>query len=707
MAVDEHAEEPSSLSVRLGDLWAVIQIQWMAVAVTVGVCITAALLYSAVARREYRSYSTIQLSTVAGRELDVEGVVDMENATRGNRTIFVTTQLEIMRSRPMREEIVRQYNAAGYDDLTPQNGGVDRLAGMFAAIPRPATELIDLAVTHSDPEKAAVLANLIAATYIRKNLEARVESEKVSIGWLTEQIDSYRKKIQNAADNLRAYKLEHGLADIEEDTSTIEARLAALNVSTGAVGSERVQLESTVRAHDELWKKGRWRELADDLVSPVISSLAQELTQRRVELEALAAERYGPNHPQHQQLTGRIIAAESKLQAEVKRAVDSERAALEVVKAREASLQKEIGTENTLLMDRQQLRTEYDVLAGELALAKQYYADMNEKLLETTLAAETQRNNVRKVDDARPNPNPVSPQTSLNALAGLMVGLMAGIALAFLREQVDDTIATPVDVSMYLRVPYLGMIPKIAGVTDEAELALYTFHHPTSSASEGIRAIRTMLELNPPEGGLKRLLVTSAVSSEGKTSTVVRFGVAFANLGKRVVMIDGDLRRPRIHKIFQIDKDPGLTALLEGAPIEEIVRGTGVPNLFFIPAGATIGHTTEPLASRALERLLDELDKRFDLVLIDTPPSALLSDAAILSKQVDGVVMLVRESTASRVLVRDAIRSLNAVGANVLGVVINAVDASRRRSGKYYYYSQSYKYNRYYTDTGPDDQAAK
>lgn len=706
MAVDETTEEPSSLSVRLGDLWAVIQIQWMVVAVTVATCITLALLYSAVAKREYRSYATIQLSTVAGRELDVEGVVDMDVANRGNRTIFVTTQLEIMRSRPMREEIIRQYNAAGYDDLTPQNGGVDRLAGMFAAIPRPATELIDLSVTHSDPEKAAVLANLISATYIKKNLEARVETQKGSIGWLTGQIELYRKKIQDAADRLAAYKQQHGLADIEEDTSTIEARLAALNVSAGAVGSERVQLESTVRAHDELLRKRRWRELADDLNTPVISSLAQDHAQQTVALGALS-ERYGPNMPQHQIAQTRLQEAEKKLNAEVTRAVDSERAALEVVVAREKSLQTEIDHENDLLMKRQQLRTEYDVLSGELALAKQYYADMNEKLLETTLAAETQRNNVRKVDDARPNPNAVSPQTTLNALAGLMIGLVAGIALAFLREQVDDTIATPVDVSMYLRVPYLGMIPKIAGVTDEAELALYTFHHPTSSASEGIRAIRTMLELNPPEGGLKRLLVTSAVSSEGKTSTVVRFGVAFANLGKRVVMIDGDLRRPRIHKIFQIDKDPGLTALLEGSPIEEVVRGTGVPNLFFIPAGATIGHTTEPLASRALERLLDELDKRFDLVIIDTPPSALLSDAAILSKQVDGVVMLVRESTASRILVRDAIRSLNAVGANVLGVVINAVDASRRRSSKYYYYSQSYKYNRYYTDTPSDDQAAK
>jgi polysaccharide biosynthesis transport protein len=253
------------------------------------------------------------------------------------------------------------------------------------------------------------------------------------------------------------------------------------------------------------------------------------------------------------------------------------------------------------------------------------------------------------------------------------------------------------------------MIPRLPELKDEAQLALYTFENPNSAAAEAMRAIRTMLELNPPPNGLRRLLVTSAMQSEGKTSTVVRLGVAFANLGKRVVMIDGDLRRPRLHKIFNIERDPGLSSLLGGEAIDDVVNATGVPNLFFVSAGTAHDHSTEPLASMAMTRLLDELDRQYDLVLIDSPPAALLSDAAILSKRVDGVVMLVREGIVSRFLVRDALRSLNKVGANVLGVVMNAVDLNRRGASYYRYYSYGYgqRYSRYYSDSEPNKTAAK
>lgn len=708
MSQEESNEEPSSLSIRIADLWAMAQMQWHIVALTAGVFVTLALLYTLFATREYRSTAVLHLSTVAGREMDVEGALDLDTLNRANRQMFVLTQLEILRSRPMREEIIRQYNDAGFDDLTPDNGGIERLSGLLTATPRAGSELLDLSVTYTDPERAAALANVAAKVFVQKNLEARISAEAGGVPWLTEQIATQKGAVDAAAGAFMAYKAEHQLADIGEDTSTIQAQLSALNLAHGDVAKERVVIESSLRAHEALWAKGQWSELAFDLPTPAIQTLQNELATKRVAYSSLS-ERYGPNMPESAFARAAVDSAEVKLQAEVRRSLDAERAKLEVLRMREASLVDAIGKKNLELLSRQSLRTEYDMLSGELERSKKAFDDLNRKLLETTLAAQTQRNNMRIVDQARPNRNPVAPDPLFNAFAGLVIGLVAGVSLAVLREQVDDSITSPLDVTTWLRVPYLGMIPKISSVTDETELALYTFQHPTSSAAEAIRAIRTLIELLPKQGQIKRLMVTSALSSEGKTSTIVRLGVAFANLGRRVVMVDGDLRRPRIHKIFQIDREPGLTSLLEGGDIDEVVQPTGVPNLFFIPAGAPADHSAEPLAAGNLDRLLEDLDQRYDLVLIDTPPAALLSDAAILSKRVDGVVMLVREATASRQVVRDALRSLNKVGANILGVVINAVDPQRRRGGKYYsyYYGYNYRYNRYYSDATPENPAAK
>jgi capsular exopolysaccharide synthesis family protein len=262
-------------------------------------------------------------------------------------------------------------------------------------------------------------------------------------------------------------------------------------------------------------------------------------------------------------------------------------------------------------------------------------------------------------------------------------------------------------------VAFLGIIPKIPDETDETALALQSHRNPRSTVAEALRGIRTVLELDPTGAAPRRLLITSAVSAEGKTSTIVRLGVAFANLDKKVVMIDADLRRPRLHKIFGVDKDHGLSSLLAGARIDDVVRHTEVPNLDFVPSGLGGERPNELLASPATEKLLAQLQERYDLILIDSPPTVLVSDARILSRLVDGVVVLVREQTTSRMLVREAILGLEQVQARVLGVIVNAVDLSKRRTSYKYYsgygygYGYGYRYDRYYTDPAAEDEQNK
>jgi capsular exopolysaccharide synthesis family protein len=708
LSTEEPLEEPSSLYLRLADLWAMAQLQWPLIAACALLAILASLAYSAIATPEYQAKALLHLSAVAGREMEVREVIDLDSINRQNRQIFLGTQLQVLRSRPVREEVVRRYQDQGNTDLTMENGGPERLAAMMNAQARPASELLDLAVTYTDPDNAAILANLLAVVYMERNLHDRVESEEGARAWLLEQIAATEKRVDEAAAQLMAYKQEHGLADIAEESTTNQAQLTSLNQAQGEVRKEKVLLESTVHGHEQLVNTKKWRELAWEMNTPAINELESMVAQQEIAYSEQAA-RYGPNNPKNADAKAPFDAALTRLQSEIERTLAGERARLGVMTLRENALDVEIARVNQLLLERQELRTGHDTLLGEYERQRKYYDDLNTQLQETQLAAQTQRNNVTIVDPARPNPSPVSPQKGYNALIGAAIGALIGIGLAFLRQQIDETLRSPIEVQKYLHVPYLGMIPRLPELRDEAQLALYTFENPNSAAAESMRAIRTMLELNPPPTGLRRLLVTSAMQSEGKTSTVVRLGVAFANLGKRVVMIDGDLRRPRLHKIFNIERDPGLSELLAGQPVADVVNATGVQNLFFISAGARHDHTSEPLASTAMNRLLEQLDSQYDLVLIDSPPAALLSDAAILSKRVDGVVMLVREGVVSRFLVRDALRSLNKVGANVIGVVMNAVDLNRRGASYYRYYSYGYgqRYSRYYSDSEPNKTVAK
>ena len=394
------------------------------------------------------------------------------------------------------------------------------------------------------------------------------------------------------------------------------------------------------------------------------------------------------------------------VQGELRKAVDNtlatEKAQLEILKNKEASLADATDGAKSRLLDRQKLHGEYERLRLSLERSKTFYATLSQRDGELELTSRTQLNNVHVIDEARPDARAISPNIPRNLAMALALGLVLGAVLGFVIEYADNTISSPEHVSTYLRVPFLGIVPRLMATDDDRDRAMYTFANPRSPASEAVRAIRTIIEFNPRVQQLKRLVVTSSVPSEGKTNTIVSLAVSFAGLGRKVLIIDADMRRPRMHHIFEVPKEFGLSSVLKGASLESATLPTGVPGLDMLPAGPRTEGPNELLASQAMADLLTELDRRYDLVLIDTPPSGMLSDAAILSKLVDGVVFVVREQTVSRRMVRDVVYRLQQVGAPMLGVVVNDVDLSRRATKYKYYYDYDYRYE---ADHKPDAAA--
>lgn len=710
--MEEPVQEASSSGFQLRDLVAIVQMQWRVVVICTAAAVLLALLHGLLATRQYRSTVVIHLSPMAGQELKVDRVIDMDQYNRWNRQMFVQTQLEVIRSRMLLEVVLERYAGLGYTDLAVDPAGVRALQEMLDVTPRQGTELLDLAITCPDPEKAAALANLIAEVYREQNLEGQRDAAREAKVWLEDQIRIYRDRIDSSTQEVVGFQGENDLADVEEQLTSLSARMDALNQAHATLNTERVLLETTVRAHERLLKAGAYEELAKDMDTTLVASLTADYASAVTE-HTRAAARYGEKMPERKAAEARLARIESELRAEVERTLSAERSKLVLVKGKEESLAEEIARGKQALLEVQSKREQYGKLKIDLERAKDFYVRLTQRNDELDLQSQTQLNNVRIVDPARPNRRPVEPNVPLNLAIALFGGFLGGLGIGLAREYVDDTISSPLEVQTFLRSTFLGMIPKIAEVTDETELALYTHRNPRSTVAEALRGIRTVLELDPTGAPPRRLLVTSAVSAEGKTSTIVRLGVAFANLNKRVLMIDGDLRRPRLHKIFGIEKDRGLTSVLAGEAIEDVVHHSEVPNLDFLASGRGGERPNELLASPALPALLAELERRYDLVLIDSPPTVILSDARILSRYVDGVVVVVRENTTSRMLVREAIHGLEQVRARVLGVIVNAVDLNRRRTSyKYHYgygygYGYGYRYDRYYLENPDEDDQAK
>jgi capsular exopolysaccharide synthesis family protein len=688
----EHTDRPT-LDLRVLDLLAMLRLQHRVVIGALVICCVIGGGLHVLATPKYTATASVHLTAVTGQELKVDKVVDMDVYNRVDRKFFTETQILFMESRSLREAVIRKYQEVyGYDDLPLDDGGPGRLASMMSVKARRNSEVIDVRVVHPDPERAAVLANLVVETYMDGNLSSVRERARDATAWLDGQITRYEDEIVKASAKLFAYQIDNDLGDAEQDVTALAAKLDALNRGYGETYAESVQLAATVRTYETLFGRGDYQALAKIARTSLIVSLTDEWGEL-VTGHAAAVSRYGEQHPERQRLSAELEAIRSELEAEVSRFLQGERARLRVMEAREADLFQEVGSVKGEFLTWQEVHEDYERLKVALERAKSFYRQLMERKDELSLSSETQLSNVRVVDAARAPGTPTSPSLRRTLLVSVGGGLALGALLGIGRELFDDTFSTPGDVETWLRVPVLGTIPHVAAEGDTAQ-AMYTLEHSGSAAAEAVRGIRTVLDMSPQSSGFRRLLVSSATASEGKTTTAVRLAIAFATLGRRVVLVDADLRRPQLHRIFSQERANGLTDVLDGAEAGSVIEASGVTGLDLITAGTGGRRGVERLNSTEMTTLLETLDTLYDVVVIDTPPAGVVSDAAVLCRQVDGVVFVVRGHEPSRVAVRSALEGLEQVGASVFGVVLNAIERERTRAAGYHY-AYAYRYSPY------------
>ncbi|RYG62894.1 polysaccharide biosynthesis tyrosine autokinase, partial [bacterium] len=322
--------------------------------------------------------------------------------------------------------------------------------------------------------------------------------------------------------------------------------------------------------------------------------------------------------------------------------------------------------------------------------SEKVYGLLRQRTQEADFARQSTPNvtNVRLVDAATEPRVPIRPRVATTVAMGVVLGLLAGMAVAWLRSQLDNTLKTPQDVERELNVTFLGLLPQVDSdakgksrrnrrnvASRKLPQELAAHEDAKSGIAEAARSLRTNIMFRDPDNPYRKLLVTSAAPGEGKTTVALSLAVALAQGGLRVCVVDCDLRRPRLHRIFGRLGDMGVTNVLLGeTTIDEVAKPTIVDNLWSIPSGPTPPNAADVLHSERFKRFIDELATRFDRVILDSPPIVAVTDAAIVAKATDGVVFVSRAHKSSRHLSKQGLRLLRDVDATIIGVVLNAVD---------------------------------
>lgn len=427
------------------------------------------------------------------------------------------------------------------------------------------------------------------------------------------------------------------------------------------------------------------------LQNELIATLKQNYAQLRSEYARLS-QTYKPKYPRMQELQKQIDDVRRNLNQEIGNLVASLKVNYDQLSNREQLLEQAVDQQKAQLLSLQDRAIQYNILKREWETNRQLYSGLLERMKEVGVAAGMERDNAAVIDKAMVPLAPFEPSLSRNVAIAGVLGLMGGIGLAFLLAFLDNTVRTPEEIERLVHLPSLGLVPRVdpKSLSQGMVLELLAEQQRDKDLSEAFRSIRTSLMFATPGGAPKVLMITSASQSEGKSTSVVNLGIVLAQTGASVLLVDADLRVPRLHKIFSVPRGPGVTEYLVRGELDEFYP-TGIDNLALLTAGTPPPNPAELLSATAMDRLLEELSRRFDYVIVDSAPVLGLADTVVLSTKVQGVLLVSAAGQVGKGALREAVKRMKAVRAPLVGSMLNLIEPN---SSEYGYY------NRYYYNYG-------
>lgn len=659
---------------------------WILLAALIGLLV--ALAYSLAQTPMYRASATIELNppTVPILSNGSDGGEGMVVPTTDYQ--FQETQIGILRSRALAERVVQDLDlvskAAAEQAQSEQDVSVGSLAssvaGGLTVRPSPDSRLVELSYEAADPREAALLANGFATSFVQLTLDRKYEATTTARKFLEERIKTVRAEINDAERELVAYAKANGIVMLPgaegEDgagTSTLTGEsLGALNAALAAAQQKRITAEQRFRQSGALTEG-----------SANAAALRQERAQREAEYREKSTYMQD-SFPEMARLKSRIAELDRQIGNENARAAGSLGAEYRAALAEEQALGARVAQLSGNALSEREDAIQYNILKRELDTGRSLYDALLQRYNEVGVVEGIGTAQAALVDRAELPQAPYSPTTTRNAVLGALLGLFLGSALAVLYDRVTNTIKTKDDVREKLRIPALGAIP----VADKDSAFLDQTRDQTSRLYDAYASLRASLQLSSRTGFPKVLLVTSSRPEEGKSSTSYSLGVQLADSGRKVLLIDADMRKPS----FFVSEEAtcGLSSLLtSNIGFEHCIFGTTSKNLFLMPSGPIPPNPANIILPSRLNQVLDKLRESFDAIIIDAPPTVGFADAALLGTCCDGVLFTVESGKTRTQLALSALQLLHMADVNVLGAVLT------KASGKTIDYSYSYNY--YYT----------
>ncbi|MBI5190992.1 MAG: polysaccharide biosynthesis tyrosine autokinase [Nitrospirae bacterium] len=661
----------------------------------------------------YRATAQVFIDPGVNAQLSFQqGPVPYENSA------YIQTQLGILRSESIARKVISNLQLEKeFSGKRPSPFSIRGIKGFLGMEPRPKSEdelisemtrkflkrldvevvkdsnLISVSYESDDPQRAAEIVNATVQTYIERNLEMKVAPAREAMSWLDAELGNLKGKMTESTGSLQEFKREKGLIVTGESQTNISLQ-ALTDLNSKVLTAEAARYEAEVKYQQVAKYAGdpdRLMSLPSVMSNQVIQGLRAQLAGLNKDI-AEQSKKFGEKHPQMIKMKGEAATLNKQVQQEVDLVVNSLKNEYDSALRNEHSLKAALGRQKGEAMSYERRATEYELMKQDVEGSRNIYDTVLKKFQESNLMGNMSMTNVQFLDKAVVPANPYKPKKAVNIAFGLVLGAFSGIFFAFMIEFVDNTFKSPEEVETYLGLPFLGVVPTSDVLQDKKrENQLVAVANPKSPLAESFRSIRSSILLATGDTTPKVIQICSALHSEGKSTTSSNLAAIMALAGEKVVLIDGDMRKPRLHRVMKTSNGTGLSSLLtRQTDLDSVIKPTGVANLDFISSGPVSPNPGELLGSKTMVETVAALRDRYDRVIIDCPPYLGIADSSLLTPITDGLILVVRSGKTARDMVQKAVKSMIAINAKTLGVVLN--DLSTRSAGYYYYYNYNYKY---------------
>lgn len=660
--------------------------KWMIAAITL-LGVMAAFVLTLRVEPLYKATTTIEIQReevqiIEGFGVEPAVVADSE---------YMATQYQLLQSRTLAERVAEELNLPNDPRYSSPDAPRDirllqaasKIVGNLQIAPEGRSRIVKVQYVSPYPTETARISNALVEVFIQSNLERKFNTTVYAREFLDEQLATAKKLLEDSERQMVAYAESQGILDIEtssDRSASLDGNsILSLNNELSEAESRRIEAEQVYRSAIDSPSSRELLE-SDDL---------RRLRQRRSDLLADYQELLGkfkPDYPDMQKLQTRIDALDEEIGVETTAILSALRADFEAAVAREDSLRERVAELRTNLQVDRNRRIQYRILQREVDTNRSQYEALLQRSKEISIASGIGSSKISIVDEALVPGKPFEPNLRRTLLQAFVLSLGFGIALAFLIHQIDDTIKTPDDIRRKLGLPSIGVVPKVSKKTDLVGDALAD---PKSAISEALATAQTALEFATDEGAPRSLLVTSTRPGEGKTSTTIALATIFARAGKSVLIIDGDMRKPSF--LVDSNKSVGLSGLLTGhQSLYENVIQASIPGLSVLPAGVIPPNPAQLLSGARITEIVEDAERLFDVVLIDSPPILSFADSPRLGSVVDAAIVVIQSGLIRTPSALRTMSHLYDSRTNIVGAVLTKFDAKRA----------GYEYSQYYSGYG-------